>query len=60
MTLGPIDDPIEAVVTETLTQAVRRQAEKIDRLLAIIRELAPYPDDKLAEHIRRELGDKGL
>lgn len=32
MTLGPIDDPIERVVTETLSQAVKRQAEEIERL----------------------------
>lgn len=30
--LGPIDDPIEAVVTEALSQAVKRQAEEIERL----------------------------
>ncbi len=40
MSLGPIDDPIEVVVTETLSQAVKRQSEKIDRLLALIEEAA--------------------
>lgn len=50
MTLGPIDDPIEAVVTETLGQAVKRQAAKIDRLLALVEEAANDIEDEVKNH----------
>ena len=46
MTLGPIDDPIEVVMTETLAQAVKRQSEKIDRLLALVEEAANEIEDE--------------
>jgi tRNA A37 threonylcarbamoyltransferase TsaD len=41
-----MDDPIEVVVTETLSQAVRRQADKIARLLALIEEAANEIEDE--------------
>jgi hypothetical protein len=60
MTLGPIDDPIEAVVTETLSQAINRQANKITKLHALLAEIIEvYPlDTDLYNRIRAELKDR--
>ena len=73
MTLGPIDDPIEAVVTETLGQAVKRQAAKIERLRRLLADGvdiattdSPYHHGtrvrlrEWAAVARGELGDMGL
>lgn len=64
MTLGPIDDPVDVVVTETLTHAVQRQARKIERLLKLIEEAAEKAENgadlEFADRLRRELGDWGL
>lgn len=67
MTLGPIDDPIEVVVTETLGQAVKRQSAKIDALLDLLGEWVAYAtgaatgvSSDLLDRSVAELGDKGL